>query len=260
MSHSRPDPTHAAHLAPGRQPGAAGRRMKLIIFDFDQTLVDFMPVHDEATDRLFQAYFNVRAKLTDIDFTGKSLLRNFIELAARKGIPEDAVSSRAEELLRKYDENFVAALSSGGSGRVLPGVRELLDALRGTRYHLALYTGGSTRIVQAIFERAGLGMYFKVVVTSNDAPTRPGMVRLVMDRVGKLTGATLAGADVVIVGDSVRDVETGRAVGARTIAVATGYHPGEMLAKAGADYVFSDLRDTEQVLRIIAILSGAGEE
>jgi len=246
-------------LAPGCQSEAAGRKTKLIVFDFDQTLVDFMPVHDEATDKLFRAYFHVGAKLTDIDFTGKNLVRNFIELAALKGVPEDAVSSREQELLRTYDDNFVAALENGGSGRVLPGVKELLGALAGTQYQIAIYTGGSTRIVQAISERTGLDKYFKVVVTSNDAPTRVGMVHLVMGRVSELTGAALGSGGVVIVGDSVRDVETGRALGARTIAVATGYHSEEMLAKAGADYVFSDLKDTEQVLRIMAILSGAGE-
>jgi hypothetical protein len=52
-------------------------RMKLIIFDLDQTLVDFITVHDEVTRRLFSEYFNINARLTEIDFAGKSLKDNF---------------------------------------------------------------------------------------------------------------------------------------------------------------------------------------
>jgi len=32
--------------------------MKLIIFDLNQTLVDFLSVHDEVTRRLFKMFFN----------------------------------------------------------------------------------------------------------------------------------------------------------------------------------------------------------
>jgi beta-phosphoglucomutase-like phosphatase (HAD superfamily) len=55
--------------------------MKLIIFDLDQTLVDFISVHDEITKRLFKGFFNIDAKLTEIDFAGKNLNDNFRELA-----------------------------------------------------------------------------------------------------------------------------------------------------------------------------------
>ena len=51
--------------------------MKLIIFDLDQTLVDFLSVHDEVTRRLFKTLFNVDVRLSEIDFAGKSLNDNF---------------------------------------------------------------------------------------------------------------------------------------------------------------------------------------
>jgi beta-phosphoglucomutase-like phosphatase (HAD superfamily) len=61
--------------------------MKLVIFDLDQTLVDFLSVHNEVTRRLFKRFFNVAIRLTEIDFTGKSLTENFSELVRLKNIP-----------------------------------------------------------------------------------------------------------------------------------------------------------------------------
>ena len=52
--------------------------MKLIIFDLDQTLVDFIAIHDEAVYRLFKTLFTVEARLTEIDFAGRSLTETFI--------------------------------------------------------------------------------------------------------------------------------------------------------------------------------------
>jgi beta-phosphoglucomutase-like phosphatase (HAD superfamily) len=73
--------------------------MKLIIFDLDQTLADFLSVHEEATRRLFKQFFDVDARLTEIDFAGKSLIENFSELARLKDIPEDIFRRRINQLL-----------------------------------------------------------------------------------------------------------------------------------------------------------------
>jgi phosphoglycolate phosphatase-like HAD superfamily hydrolase len=77
--------------------------MKLIIFDLDQTLVDFLPVHDEVTRRLFRKFFNVDARLTDIDFAGKSLTENFGESARLKGVGADVFREKSPQLLPSYE-------------------------------------------------------------------------------------------------------------------------------------------------------------
>jgi phosphoserine phosphatase len=57
------------------------KKLKLIIFDLDQTLVDSISVHDKATNELFKRRFGVDARLREIDFAGKSLKENSFELA-----------------------------------------------------------------------------------------------------------------------------------------------------------------------------------
>jgi phosphoglycolate phosphatase len=63
--------------------------------------------------------------------------------------------------------------------------------------------------------------------------------------------ASLRAEDVVVVGDTPRDVACAHAHGARVVAVATGEYAAGRLRAAGADVVFEDFTDTEAVIRAI---------
>jgi phosphoglycolate phosphatase-like HAD superfamily hydrolase len=48
---------------------------------------------------------------------------------------------------------------------------------------------------------------------------------------------------VVVIGDTPKDIRCAKAIGAMAVAVATGHHGAEDLAKAGADLVATSLLD-----------------
>ena len=225
--------------------------MKLVIFDLDQTLVDFISVHDEATQELFQKFFGVDARLTDIDFAGKSLTDIFLELARLKGIPEDRVSRFSRELLENYERIFGERLPQDASSHILPGARRLLEELSKTDNFVVLYTGGSAGIVERVLSATGLGKYFRFSVYGTEAQTRVGMVRLAGEKAESITGKKFRGKDVVIVGDSLRDVESGKQLNAMTIAVATGFHSEGKLSASEPDYLFRNLKNYRKVLQAI---------
>jgi phosphoglycolate phosphatase-like HAD superfamily hydrolase len=56
--------------------------------------------------------------------------------------------------------------------------------------------------------------------------------------------------DVWVIGDTPLDVQCARAVGAKAVAVATGWHPLEELAACKPDLTFADLSDLEELLRV----------
>ena len=103
--------------------------MKLVIFDMDQTLVEVIGVHNEATRLVFNSFFNVEARLTEIDYAGRSLTESFQILAGTRGIPEDEVRDKISEILAAYDRAFDECLPADGTGFILPGVIHLLEEL-----------------------------------------------------------------------------------------------------------------------------------
>jgi phosphoglycolate phosphatase len=225
--------------------------MKLIIFDLDQTLVDFLSVHDEVTRRLFKRLFNVDAKLAEVDFAGKSLTENFRELARLKNIPEDVFQKKSHQLLEGYDTAFSESLPNDATKYVLPGARELLSELSRTDNIVALYTGDSPGIVSQVLRATDLGRYFRFCLYGTEVETRADMVRLAIQKAEKMTGQQFEDKNIVIIGDSVRDIECGKLFHALTIAVATGFHSKVQLSTAGADYLFDNLKDYQKVLKAV---------
>jgi phosphoglycolate phosphatase len=225
--------------------------MKLIIFDMDQTLVEVIHVHDEATRRVFKAFFNVETRLTKIDYAGRSLKDSFRTLAVLNGVPESEVRRRLPDILRAYDKAFAASLPADATGAVLPGVRPLLEALSTTDHLLALYTGDSPVVMRSVMAAAGLGGYFRYRFAGTEVAARADMVKQAIDTARRVAGRDFKGKDIVIIGDSIRDIEAGRVFGARTIAVATGRHSRAELAAEQPDYLFDNLEDWPAVMRAI---------
>jgi phosphoglycolate phosphatase len=211
--------------------------MKLIIFDMDQTLIELIEVHDEAARQLFQKFFGVDARLTNIDYAGKSLFESFRQLAKQNHISEEKFLSVKDQLLQSYEDVFVHNIPGNSYEYVLPGVEQLLAQLTKTADIIMLYTGDSKAIVEAVFKTTGLGKYFRDCFYGTD--------------VEDVSGKDFSGKDIVIIGDSLRDIEVSKQFGAMMISVATGVYSEDELRKSGADYVFKDLSDYKKVINAI---------
>ncbi len=225
--------------------------MKLVIFDLDQTLVDLISIHDATIQELFKSYFNVDAHLSEIDFAGKSLTDNLAELARLKGIAVSQFRKKGKSLLKNYEKVFQAKIPRTATNYVLPGVKHLLDELSKTDHLLALYTGDSPGVTQSILQATGLGKYFRFSAFGTEANSRLELAQMAIKKAEQLTGARFEGQDVVIIGDSVRDVECGIQLNALTIAVATGFHSESELLSKKPDYLLKNLEDYRAVLKII---------
>ena len=230
--------------------------MKLIIFDLDQTLVDLLAIHDKATIKTFRDAFGVNARLTDVDFAGRSLVENFREIARYKNIPQRKILTKSRKLLRSYELNFINYLPENASRYVLPGAKRLLKALSEAENMVALYTGNSQRIVQKVLAATGLKPFFRFAVYGTEVKKRADMIGQAISKTEKLTGNLVGGKDIVVIGDSIRDIESGRHYKALTIAIGTGFHRKAELLAYHPDYFFDDLRDYKLVLK--AIISAHG--
>ncbi len=92
-----------------------------------------------------------------------------------------------------------------------------------------------------------------MLACGEEADERAELLNLAIDRASQFYGARLE-RSLVVVGDAPRDIETGKAFGARTVAVATGNHTVDELAGHDPDVVLPHFSDVEASLK--AILSG----
>jgi phosphoglycolate phosphatase len=81
--------------------------------------------------------------------------------------------------------------------------------------------------------------WFAVGAFADDGPDRPSLVPFAMSRYSEHYGRPIAPADVVLIGDTPRDVHAARAHGCRAVAVATGPYTAAELCQA--DLVLDDL-------------------
>jgi phosphoglycolate phosphatase-like HAD superfamily hydrolase len=108
-------------------------------------------------------------------------------------------------------------------GSVLPGVREVLTTLAGdANVHSYILTGNTPAGASAKLSHYGLLEFFDDGAYCIDAGPRSDIAR---------RAAALAdGADVVyVIGDTPHDIDCGKAIDARTIAIATGSYGADAL-------------------------------
>ena len=96
---------------------------------------------------------------------------------------------------------------------------------------------------------------FRVQVFGDDAPDRTAMIALALERHGIASGCSVDPADVVVIGDTPRDVQCARENGCRSLAVATGGCSEDELCLAGADVTVPDLRDPAPLMRLMGLNS-----
>jgi phosphoglycolate phosphatase-like HAD superfamily hydrolase len=115
-------------------------------------------------------------------------------------------------------------------GGVLPGVVEILDHLDGRDDLLnMLLTGNTPAGARAKLAHYGIERYFAGGAFCVDELERVEIARRALAVAAEQIGADPERDAVTVVGDTPADVLCGRAIGARTVAVASGAYSREQL-------------------------------
>lgn len=124
--------------------------------------------------------------------------------------------------------------------RPFPGALDTLAKLREVGIRLALVTSKTRQELNPTLERVQLQSYATIIVTS-DLTTRP---KPYPDPVYLALQTLQIGAgEVLFVGDSPYDIQSGRAAGVWTGAASWGPHPRAVLAAESPTFVFDGFQD-----------------
>jgi phosphoglycolate phosphatase-like HAD superfamily hydrolase len=211
----------------------------LLLFDLDGTLLLTHGAGVRCMERAGQQIWGPSFSLEGISFGGG--LDPLILAEALQKLGQELDDALHERFQRAYEAELRGELSANPTVQVLPGIAPLLERVRRhERSILGLLTGNYAPTGIAKLEAAQIQPdWFSVKIWGDDGPTRPDLVRVAMTRSGNIPPS-----QVVVIGDTPRDVDCAAQNGCRSIAVATGGYSREELQAAGADIVFDDLSDS----------------
>ncbi len=197
-----------------------------LLWDIDGTLLDtgragVFALEDAARDVLGMSPDFKRletAGVTDVEIAAG--------IVKQAGRPAD--SAVVDRFLRVYEDRLPEALPRK-VGRVLPGVRDLLEEIAARQDIFSMLLTGNTRAgAQAKLTHYGLAGFFKEGAFSDGLPDRRSIARQALDQVRKRQ-PDFDVENVYVIGDTPHDVHCGLAIGSRTIAVASGSYGEDAL-------------------------------
>ena len=211
-----------------------------VLFDVDGCLISTGGAGTNAWRHAFERLHGIPADIGQFTETGMTDpevgRQTFVRVLGR-----DPTEQEMGRLLGAYLERLAEEVDRSAGYRVMPGVEVLLPRLIDAGMLLGIVSGALETAAHIKLERARLNRFFSFGGYGSDSADRAALTRLAIERCGRLHGHALNPARMLVVGDTPRDVEAGRAAGAVTVAVATGKYTVPQLEAAGADYVLPTL-------------------
>ena len=228
------------------------RGVRVVLFDVDGTLVRAGGAGRRALDRAFHTLWGVEDASRGMGFAGKPDLQNFRDVYRKcfgrlpdPGELRDAIAA----YLRRLPGEVRRAVREKRY-EVVPGARELLRELsRMSHVRVGLGTGNLEEGARIKLRPARLNRYFRFGGFGMDGLRRERILRTGVRR------ARVRAREVVIVGDTPKDVEAGRRAGYRTAAVGSGFASLASLKASRPDHLARDFRALD---RWLDWLGGAG--
>ena len=223
--------------------------MTVIFWDIDGTLLTTGKAGVPAWEQAVREVLGKDFQLSSIRVAG---LTDF-QIAARTfellGVPIEG--DRLAKMVTRYEDLLPSALPAK-QGRVLPNVREILEALHGRAdVRSYLLTGNTRRGARAKLTHYDLFQYFPDGAFAEDQGMRASIATRALELARRTGPVDLE--RVFVIGDTPHDIDGANAIGVKTIAVATGGYSVDELRSHGAWRVFQELPPPADFLKLIDV-------
>lgn len=229
---------------------------RVVLFDIDGTLI--RPArrreYRQQMRRLLEEIFGTCGRIDEVDFAGKTDLAIYREALQPEGITSEQIRQKLPLIEAAAVELINRMAAEDHLFQICDGARELLEALsRDGRFAISLLTGNIEKLAEAKLRAARLWQYFQLRgAFGDDHESRDELPRIAALRINEQLGLELAPDRFIIVGDTPLDISCARHFGAKAVAVASGKHSPEELKPHGPDALLESLKDTAEVIRILA--------
>jgi phosphoglycolate phosphatase len=221
------------------------KKVKLITFDLDGTLLDSVPDLAVAVDQTVQALGHDSIDEVEVrDWVGngadvlisRALCRH---IHVDENLAPESVKEARELFDRFYEE------SGHKLSHLYPTVVETLHALKDRGYKMALVTNKPSKFVPEILQQHEIADFFSYVFGGEDfAKRKPDPIALNW----LLNENGLSPDEMLMVGDSKNDILAAKNAGCFSFGLTYGYNHGEPISASNPDYVADQLSEILEIL------------
>ncbi len=213
-------------------------RIEIAVLDMAGTTVR----DDGLVEEAFVAALGGHAEPEQLDYVRATMGRS--KIAVFTHLLGDA--ERAARANEAFERAYAARLDRAAP---VPGAVETLERLRGKGIRVALTTGFSPGTQAALVDALGWRDLVDLTLAPADAGRGRPYPDLPLTALLRLGGSRVQA--MVVVGDTVSDMESGRNAGAGlVVGVRTGTHDEAALRGAGATHVLASVADLPELLGI----------
>ncbi len=220
--------------------------MHICLFDIDGTLINSGGAGKTAMESALLAEFGLDAIRATVPYNGRTdraIIRDLLQFHELEA--SDATTRR---LIAGYLRHLPACLATH-PGRILPGIAALLECLSARDdVAVGLLTGNLREGARAKLGHFGLYHHFDFGGFGDEHLDRDDVARAALSEIHQRFNGTVHPERVWVIGDTPLDIRCARAIGARAVAVATGWISRNDLAQHAPDLLLDDLADPTLLL------------
>ncbi len=220
--------------------------MRLILFDVDGTLLLARGAGRRALAAALHGVYGTAGDIERYDLRGQTDQRIVFDVMEGAGLDREVIRQRLGDCFEAYARGLLAEIGDGRGVVTLPGIADLVRRLAAEADSLmGLLTGNIEAGARIKLTPTGLWPYFRLGAYGSDHLDRRQLPSLAAQRAQALVGHGFRPEEVLVIGDTPRDIECARHFGAVAVAVATGQHSSEELEAARPDLLFADFSDVD---------------
>lgn len=224
--------------------------MHVILFDIDGTLLNSGGAGQAAMEAAIAEMFGPLRAIEGISFAGRTDRGIIDDIFRYHGLPLHA--EIRVQFLKTYLRHLPAELDRH-PGLILPGVTEVLAHLHArSDVTLGLLTGNVLEGARRKLTHFGLHEYFDFAIGAfgDSHVCRDDVARRAWEIVRKIPrfADSLEPRQIWVVGDTPADIQCARAIGARSLAVATGVYNRSQLVAESPDMIVDQFLDAGELI------------
>lgn len=218
--------------------------MHVCLFDIDGTLIASGGAGKAALEAALAEEFGITRIIDKLALSGRTDRAIIVDLFRLHVI--DDTPENHERLRDAYLRHLPQHLHAG---RVLPGIAHLLNQLAGrSDMAVGLLTGNVREGAKVKLGYFGLYDYFAFGGYGDHHLDRDDVAREALIEIRRRFTGSVQPDSIWVIGDTPLDIRCARSIGARAVAVATGWHSLAELGEHQPDMLLTDLSDPAPLL------------